>query len=348
MKRLDRLFAGLLLFGCSLNAFADCQVTGTTLEGGEMVECTGNDPDGFVGNPVGDEVTVLPGATVSAGGPAVFDLGGGANVFTMSGGTITQAGGFGSDDDIILQTIDGGSLEVTISGGTLNSSGEVIEIAEAISVQTTILISGGTLTGGDEVINVRNGNDNITITGGTLTAEDGVIQSEDGNDTIIVSGGTLTNITAGDETISAGAGNDVITITNATVIATAPEQAIIGNLGDDVITVGDGAVIQGLISGDSGSGSPQPGTDTLRFIHSVPMGEAAGICANLAAADPAAGSITINGLSYEWILFETIECDLAEVAPASVPTMTKAWLAVLMLGILGLVSLHHRWLAARR
>ncbi|MGQ9910471.1 MAG: hypothetical protein ACUVS2_16720, partial [Candidatus Flexifilum sp.] len=84
--------------------------------------------------------------------------------------------------------------------------------------------------------------------------------------------------------------------------------AITCDLGDDTVTIsagavsGHGAVIGGPIDGGDG-------TDVLRFAFTVnvsSMAEASAISAALAGASPAGGTITIAGVVYTWLNFESL------------------------------------------
>lgn len=185
-----------------------------------------------------------------------------------------------------------------------------------------VLTNNGPLTGG---MGGSDGNDVITNNGAAYS-----LGGNDGTDTITNSG-TVTTYVSGDD------GNDIIT-NNGTV-----GTLINGSDGNDII-VNNGTVngsINGMEDNDtiiintqtSSGGSDNAltlnggsGTDVLQFdFYSQDAYNAA--AAALAAANPAGGSITINGQTYTWFNFEQLLAILRVAVPtgSSASITTKPW-----------------------
>lgn len=153
-----------------------------------------------------------------------------------------------------------------------------------------------------------------------LSAAGGIDAGAGASTTLDVSGATLTTVL---EAFLGGSGDDVVTIVDSTIESTGHPVAVGGGGGDDVITVGEGAAVEGRIEGDGGH-------DELVFAHRLDPATCGVLAAELAAADPAAGSIEIDGLVYEWAELEALtpafECALVEI-----PTSSPGGIALLAL-----------------
>ena len=95
--------------------------------------------------------------------------------------------------------------------------------------------------------------------------------------------------------------------------------------GDDELLIGDGVVLPGPVDGGDG-------VDELIFLHTLSPAACAAAIAELAAADPAAGSITLGGLLYEWSDFETLTPAFDCLTLTEVPALS--WHGLLALGLL--------------
>ncbi|HEX6203513.1 MAG TPA: hypothetical protein VF100_10960 [Thermoanaerobaculia bacterium] len=95
--------------------------------------------------------------------------------------------------------------------------------------------------------------------------------------------------------------------------------------GDDLVSVGEGVVLAGPIEGG-------PGDDELSFTQTLAPADCAAAIAAVEAADPAAGSITIEGLVYEWSGFETLTPAFDCLPITDVPALS--WRGLLALGLL--------------
>ena len=322
----------------SSDALAQCNVTGMTPDGGEVVVCSGTDTNGIETTDLADEVTVNDNADLSNPGGDVIETLNGDDYVEINGGMITGP----STDDFNCVDFGLGNNELLMTAGTLICGEGIVCAQESVC---KITIEGGTidatttLNDGGEVIFTTNNDDEIYVSGGVLTATDGVIQTDDGDDIIIITGGTFKQTDSSDEVIDCSDGDDLISISNALIDGSMnfPEDAIDADDQDDTVKLGTGAEIIGLIDGNRGF-------DTLVFEMEVPEEAVDFFCSQIFAQDPREGSVTVNGLFYEWDDFELLVCDLQ---PANnirpIPTLSK-WSLLAMAGVLGIVGL----LAIRR
>ena len=99
--------------------------------------------------------------------------------------------------------------------------------------------------------------------------------------------------------------------------------------GDDEIFLGDGADLGGVLDGGLGD-------DELTFGQTLAPAACAAAIAELGASDPAAGSIVIAGILYEWVGFETLTPDFVCLAVTEVPALSWPGLLALALLLAGL------------
>lgn len=210
------------------------------------------DPSGGVVQMLGGIDTVdISGGTIGAtGAPINLDLGDGADIFAMSGGTIngTVFGGEGDDDievsgNAIITGVPGisaaietgnGNNDVRILGGTIGSDPAQLAIFLDGAGANTFEMSNGTVNGS---IVGQGGGNTYTITNGAIN---GFLSAGSGNDGVLVSGGVITGYVSGDS------GDDEITIGGGTITS-----FVEGGLGDDIITIG-GGTIGSTVEGDDG------------------------------------------------------------------------------------------------
>ncbi|WP_353646402.1 autotransporter outer membrane beta-barrel domain-containing protein [Mesorhizobium sp. WSM2239] len=182
----------------------------------------------------GNDIVTLSedGAVIgSTAEPDAIGLEGGADRFTMTGGTVGAAVSGGDGDDTL--SVAGG----TISGFLAGNSGDDI-----------IGISGGTITG---FVLGEDGIDTITVEGGTLTAG---ARGGLGNDVFNFSGGTAAaifgdgdddtvTISGGDiGRISGGDGNDAVTLSDTGSVRNEVLLDEDEDQGDDRFTMTGGSV----------------------------------------------------------------------------------------------------------
>jgi len=285
----------ILLVLCILPVWApvhaQCTVVGTTAGGGDEVECTGADNDGFDGTANPDSLTIQPGASISRSGANVISLMDGNDQIVMNGGTVTRTdggNGLSGDGDNDTFNINGGVINATFA---INGAGG----------DDVVNITGGTLNG---EINLSSDNDMLTMSHGAIVSERDAINASSGNDVVTITGGTVIAGTDGSGTgINGSSGADTISISTAILTGGASSDAINASSGDDEITYGTGAVINGELNcGDD--------FDTLTFAMFVPPEQFAAAGNAIAGANPAGDSVTINGLTYTWRDCELLVDDL--------------------------------------
>jgi len=301
------LFTIISLFLLSSVSYAACPFTnGTAPGGGNTITCNTNPPNPdtnsiVVGNQstnLGDELTVNANSGI--------DTAGVSNAVDLGlGDDIVTINGAGSLVRGLRAITSGGALNITINGGLLegtNNNNVVVSSGGPNNLVDIVNMFGGRVIGTSDGFATGNGNDIINILGGSVETR---------------------------EPIDSGAGNDQITIRNASLIGT--NNAIEASVGNDIITLGTGARIEGLIRCSSGF-------DTLIFSMDVPEEALALFSSEIAAATVPDGSVTINGLFYEWRNCELLVNELNGVRVVRpIPTLSE-WGLIAMAGILGVIG----------
>ena len=334
MKNLLRISLVLITLLALSFAYTDqasaqgCVVTGATPDGGEVVNCSGTDTDGITTTNQGDEVTVEEDADISRTGDNVIDTLEGDDVVRVNGGRIE---GLGPTD--VCVKMGEGNNEFHMTAGTLIGQEEGIDIIGL--GRSKITIEGGTIDvtdGNEEAIDGATGPDEVYIMGGLIIGADAAIMTRQGNDIIIITGGRIVQTDSSDQTVDGGSDDDLISVSNAVVDGTLAQnnEAINGDSGDDTVKLGTGAVILGKSSGGEDF-------DTLVFEMEVREEQIDSICSQILSLDPNAGSITINGLFYEWIEFEVIKCEIKPVVGKPIPTLSQ-WGLIAMVGLIGIAG----------
>lgn len=324
---LTLLFSSISVF----QAHAQCVVTGSTPDGGDIVICSGTDTDGITTTEQEDDVTVRTGADLSRNAafvPVIQTQSGDDNVL-IEGGMID-----GSSNTADGINMGPGSNVLHMIDGTIFAAGECIRSEGPgnadITVEDGFLDSSA---GNEECIQTDIGNDKITVNGGEIIGRDAAIQTDEGQDMVIIKGGRVFQARDSDPTIRLGPDNDFCSVRNAVVDGTVAEfrQAIDGEEGDDRVELGTGAEILGIVSGG-------PDFDTLVFNMAVPDKFIDDICSRILAQSPAQGQVTILGLLYEWNEFEVLLCELGPDEPRPIPTLSE-WGLIAMACVLGFIGL---------
>jgi hypothetical protein len=332
------LIATLLLAGLGLSTLlvrATCVPSDTGTPGDDTITCDVANPpvSGVVGGDGNDTITIGAGVVVTAvSGGTLFGAPETGNDIIVNDGTVlgpivgdagTSAGG---GDDVIVNNGSSGDIEGDTSSGAGSGDDIIVNNGTANNVSgdtgfgvgtgNDTIINNGTAAGvfGDSADGGSSGNDTIT--------NNGVIQSDifadgsggfaDGNDTVTNNGYIVGSI-YGDGGLTIGTGSDTIT-NNGTVtnIGGAGGNDTITNNGivNGDILAGDGndtVIIQGGVAvvGDSINGGND--YDVLTFnLSSTNPAELEAAAAVIAAANPAGGTITINGITYTWLNFEEL------------------------------------------
>lgn len=303
--------AVLALTLCPISAAATCDVTGATPEGGQVVACDGAEPNGFDGTLFRDTLTILPGASINrAIAEDTIVLGAGNDSLTMAGGEVSSL-----DDDCIGLGDDADTA--VLQEGTLQCGDDGVDAGDASTVAggNQIELRGVTIVSGGDGIDANGGDDTIIMSAGSITVtgtrfRDYGIAAEGGNDSIILSGGSIT--------VSATSG-----------------AAVSGGNGSDRVDIAGPIALNSIINGDEESGD-DGGTDILRFSLKLPRLQADLARQALSAANPAAGSVDIDGQTYRWANFEHIEVAISEAAvPVPVNSIGSLFALLVFCGLLG-------------
>jgi len=218
----------------------------------------------------------------------------------------------------------------------------------------TIPANGGN---GGAAIETEDGNDQITVTDANLSARlSDAIEAGRGLNIINIIRSTLSvpiggdaidtgndkdiiNITdsilfGGNEALCTQSGDDEVTITRSTLTNGVGFTIALGG-GDDTLTLNTGAEIIGIK--DRGINCSR-GFDTIVFAMDVPEDLLALFSSQIATATLPDGSITINGLFYEWRACELLVNDLVGVRNIRpIPTLSQ-WGLIAMAAVLGIVG----------
>jgi hypothetical protein len=224
--------------------------------------------------------------------------------------------GTAADDTLYNAGSVGGNMDGADGGDTLTNTG-ILTSMDGGTGHDTVTNAGQMLGGmtGDA------GDDNLTNTStGTIYYD---MVGGTGNDTQSNAGTVERHMDGGDDDDSlsntgsvwqdmhGGNGSDILTnegqvggsiygaADNDTLINTGLVTGYMtGDDGDDTVVLQDGAVVGGIIDGG-------PDTDSLQFDFNVGP-DLDRLSALIMAANPAGGSITINGNTYTWINFEQL------------------------------------------
>lgn len=302
------LLAVIPYFTFQQNSLAQCIQTGNTPGGGNIIDCPG---------PVQD-TNLNTGSN-----PGTTDLDDDVNV--PEGGGLNVPGGR------TINTADGND-EVTTSG-TVVTNGNSASIFTGPG-NDTVTVNGGLIEGNSGGMELSSGDDNVTVNAGTIRNPDGtageVIDTGSGSHIITINGGILGPPGGSDEIIQAGNGTDIVTL-NGGVYIKAGDEVIDLVSGDDTLTFGGNIDLGGFVNCGNGF-------DTIEFAMDVPVERLPIISSEIAAAGLPAGSITINGIFYEWEECELLVNELNGVQNIKpIPTLSE-WGMIAMAGIIGIVG----------
>lgn len=286
------------------------------------------DPNGVQqsGNNNGVTVTALPDGNIDTNNFAAIDLGNGANLIDVN-----QARIVGLNRVLNLGT---GPDSVTLNMADLESRESVIFFN---SGNDNLIVRDSTITTtvGGVTIAVGNGNDTALISGSVVSTGPGVSRAftgGSGSEDLTITNSLITN-SSSDVTVSLGADDDMIFVENSTITNASDDFPLAGAAGNDQLTIGTGAVIPGGIDCDI-VGEPL-GFDTLIFAMNVPGDEFLAITEEISNLPVPAGSITINGILYEYRNCDVI---LSRITPVNaIPALSHLGF-IAMAGVLGLVG----------
>jgi len=195
-----------------------------------------------------DVVNFQAGQIGSADAPVGLFLGGGADQYVMTGGTLYgslfgQGGGNSYDvsgGTIVGSIFAGSQNDTVVISGTAVIEGDAEIGPDAVGLEDgddSFTMTGGTLGG---AVSGGAGNDVIVISGGSIN---GFVAGNDGLDVIVISGGTITgDVSAEDVTLTGGTiGGDITGISGNTLVIDDAASAAALDLSDGVLFSGEGA-----------------------------------------------------------------------------------------------------------
>jgi hypothetical protein len=329
----------LLALRLGMQTLATCTPSDTGTSGSDTIICdTSNPPTGQVEGGDGDDNIVIESGVNSSSQVAGDNYNSGTtgtgDDFIIVNGTLTDTSlsgdsfnDDGAGDDII---INNGTSDIEMYGDSAggNGSGNDIIINNGTTYGLIGDTAGGDGSGSDQLVNNgtvntlvgdtysgnASGNDTITNNGYVINdiVGDGGMVSSTGNDTIINNGvvdysiygddaygigtgnDTINNSGTVNQNIDAGGGND--TVANSGVV----NGTIYAGAGDDTVIIQGNGTVNGTMDGGSGY-------DVLTFsLNSSDPAQLEEWAAQIAAANPAGGTLTINGHIYTWQNFEEL------------------------------------------
>ena len=290
------------------------------------------DPTGVQqeGNNADLTVNVLPGAGIDRAGDneSCISTGDGADDINVDNGDINCGLEQGSNNGI--HTRDGDD--------TIDVTNSEIQARDAIRTDEgndTINVLRSMFTIADDCADTGSGDDIVNFTDVMCRRNLEGFELGLGNDTVNILRSEILciDITLCQEAIEASIGDDTVTVVES-VLRTREgiEDTIDLSSGNDTIALGTGADIGGLI--DCGSGF-----DTIIFTMDVPEEAVGAISSQILQAGLPDGSITINGLFYEWVSCELLVPRLNGVrVTRPIPTLSE-WGLISMAGVLGIGGL---------
>ena len=276
------------------------------------------DPNGVqqAANDADLTITVLGGAGIDTiianggnGGDAI-EYGAGSSEITIRNANIS------AEDDGINAFNNNGRATISIENSTMFTQDDVIDFGDADGNILNITNSGlRTGVTGERVLNSGQGDDTVNIFGSTLTTIDGeVLTMRRGRDNVTLEHTLLRNLGFSNESVELGDDDDTLTLLNG-VVFERPEG------GREFINCSDG-------------------NDAIVFAMNVPEKFLADAKQRLAKATVPSGSITINGLFYDWEECELL-IDELKAGPTGrirpIPTLSE-WGIIVMASIIGIVG----------
>ena len=245
-------------------------------------------------------------------------------------------------ESLLIDVTQGAEISVAV-GNCINSGsdGDDINITDAVlscenhcvdpmAGPDTVNINDGMMTCGNRCVTTGGGPDTVNVDGTVLNCDGRGINTSFNEDIVNVRNAVVNSVNS---SIRTGGDNDVINVFESVLNTSGPNATIQTDAGDDRVELGTGAVVNGLI--DCGSEF-----DTIIFEMDVPENELTFFSSQIALATVPDGSITINGLSYEWQDCELLVNELVGVPIETkpIPTLSQ-WGLIAMAAILGVVGL---------
>ena len=274
-------------------------------------------------------INVLPGAGIDAtsNNDSCIDTGNGDNTVDVDNGNLDCDVGGGGNNGV--NTEDGADI-VTVKDSTISAR----DIVSSGGGPDTVNIERSMLISGDNCTDTDSGSDTVNFTDVICMREVDGFELSSGDDVVSILRSQILCAEEGScqEAVTASTGNDDITVV----------ESILRNRFDDIIDLGpDNDTLRLGTGADLGSSIDcSNGFDTIVFFMDVPEDLLPLVSSQIAAANPSADSITINGLSYEWRDCELLVNELVGVPNPvrPIPTLSE-WGLIAMAALIGIVSL---------
>ncbi len=251
--------------------------------------------NGIIGGAGDQQITVDKDQTVIGAffGDGVIGNGGNDTIIN-NGTTVSENGGTGRNGDIEGDVATGsGGDDVIVNNGTV--AGDMDGDTALVNGGNDVIVNNGTVGDDMDGDNARkNGGSDLIINNGTVGGDIQADDNEDvdgsvgGNDTIVING-TVEGSVDGDAGVKTG-GDDLVILQNGANGGADHTLYINGNDGDDTLAFNFFV-------------SDQAAIDALKK--------------EITAANPAKGSLTFNGQTFEWENFEHLNSNLMQAWPTS-------------------------------
>lgn len=239
--------------------------------------------------------------------------------------TIPANGGNGGE----AVDTDSGNDKVTVTNADINGEGGI----STSSGNDEINVTGSTIVATDgRGIFAGNDEDIVNVSDTNITSTSDALDSGDDDDIVNVTRTTL--FSSNNDALESGGGSDIVNISYSKITSTGDEAIDLFSR-DDVLTIGNEVVLESLVE-EINCGS---GFDTIVFAMDVPEERLNFFSGQIALAGLPDGSITINGLFYEWENCELLVNELVGVrVTRPIPTLSQ-WGLIAMAGLIGIAGL---------
>ena len=248
-------------------------------------------------------------------------------VTVLPGAGIDTIPANGGNDGTAIQT-DNGNDKITVTNANLSGEGGI----NTTRGNDEINVTGSTIlaTNGRGIF-AGNDNDIVNVADTEITSTSDALDSGDDDDTVNVTRTTL--FSSNNDALESGGGSDIVTISYSKITSTGNEAIDLFSR-DDILTLGNEVILESLVEQiDCGNGF-----DTIVFAMDVPEEAVGLISSQILSAGLPDGSITINGLFYDWNNCELLVPQLNGVRVIRpIPTLSE-WGLIAMAGILGLIG----------
>lgn len=233
--------------------------------------------------------------------------------------------------------------EISVDPGNclnLSDNGDEVNITDAVlscenncvdprGGPDTVNINGGMMTCGTRCVTTGSGPDTVNVDGTVFNCDGRGINTSFNEDIVNVRNAV---INSDNSSIRTGGDNDIVNVFESVLNTFGTNATIQTDAGNDRVELGTGAAVNGLI--DCGSAF-----DTIIFEMDVPDDRLNFFSLEILRATVPNGSVTIDGLFYEWQDCELLVNELVGVPIETkpIPTLSQ-WGLIAMAGMIGLAG----------